>query len=71
MAQWLRFGPAQPVAAQAAIISLCARIIIATAAVIALMAFGKGSMEDALEDIRRQGTTKCHRPQHEADGKHQ
>src|SRR5437762_2265429 len=28
-----------------------------TAAVIALMAFGKGSMEDALEDIRRQGTT--------------
>src|SRR3954467_7604046 len=32
-------------------------IIIGTAAVIALMAFGKGSMEDALEDIRRQGTT--------------
>jgi ABC-type lipoprotein export system ATPase subunit/ABC-type antimicrobial peptide transport system permease subunit len=31
-------------------------IIIGTAAVIALMAFGKGSMEDALEDIRRQGT---------------
>src|SRR5437773_9583271 len=32
-------------------------IIIGTAAVISLMAFGKGSMEDALEDIRRQGTT--------------
>src|SRR2546429_5332090 len=32
-------------------------IIIGTAAVIALMAFGKGSMEDALADIRRQGTT--------------
>jgi ABC-type lipoprotein export system ATPase subunit/ABC-type lipoprotein release transport system permease subunit len=32
-------------------------IIIGTAAVIALMAFGKGSMADALEDIRRQGTT--------------
>jgi putative ABC transport system permease protein len=32
-------------------------IVIGTAAVIALMAFGKGSMEDALEDIRRQGTT--------------
>src|SRR5438105_14714306 len=32
-------------------------IIIATGAVIVLMAFGKGSMEDALEDIRRQGTT--------------
>src|SRR5438270_5420593 len=32
-------------------------IIIGTASVIALMAFGKGSMEDALEDIRRQGTT--------------
>src|SRR5262249_44706176 len=32
-------------------------IIIGTGAVIALMAFGKGSMEDALEDIRRQGTT--------------
>src|ERR1700745_2794416 len=32
-------------------------IIIGTAAVIALMAFGKGSMEDALGDIRRQGTT--------------
>ena len=32
-------------------------IIIGTAAVIALMAFGKGSMEDALEDIRQQGTT--------------
>src|ERR1700681_3860791 len=31
-------------------------IIIGTAAVIAMMAFGKGSMEDALEDIRRQGT---------------
>ena len=32
-------------------------IIIGTAAVIILMAFGKGSMEDALEDIRQQGTT--------------
>jgi putative ABC transport system permease protein len=32
-------------------------IIIGTGAVIILMAFGKGSMEDALEDIRRQGTT--------------
>jgi putative ABC transport system permease protein len=32
-------------------------IIIGTAAVIALMGFGKGSMEDALEDIRKQGTT--------------
>src|SRR5437660_10895761 len=32
-------------------------IIIGTSSVIALMAFGKGSMEDALEDIRRQGTT--------------
>jgi putative ABC transport system permease protein len=32
-------------------------IIIGTAAVIALMGFGKGSMEDALDDIRRQGTT--------------
>src|SRR5262249_14990063 len=33
-------------------------IIIGTASVIALMAFGRGSMEDALEDIRRQGTNK-------------
>ncbi len=32
-------------------------IIIGTAAVIALMGFGRGSMEDALEDIRRQGIT--------------
>jgi macrolide transport system ATP-binding/permease protein len=32
-------------------------IIIGTASVISLMAFGRGSMEDALEDIRRQGTT--------------
>jgi putative ABC transport system permease protein len=32
-------------------------IVIGTAAVIALMGFGKGSMEDALEEIRRQGTT--------------
>src|SRR5205085_2421039 len=32
-------------------------IIIGTAAVIILTAFGKGSMEDALEDIRQQGTT--------------
>lgn len=32
-------------------------IIIGTGAVIALMAFGEGSMHDALEDIRRQGAT--------------
>src|SRR5215469_7714308 len=32
-------------------------IIIGTGAVIILMAFGKGSMEDAMEDIRQQGTT--------------
>jgi putative ABC transport system permease protein len=32
-------------------------IIIGTAAVIALIAFGKGSMQDALEDIKRQGAT--------------
>jgi putative ABC transport system permease protein len=32
-------------------------IIIGTAAVIALMAFGEGSMRDALEDIKRQGAT--------------
>jgi len=32
-------------------------IIIGTAAVISLMAFGKGSMQDALEDIKRQGAT--------------
>lgn len=32
-------------------------IIIGTSAVIALMAFGEGSMQDALEDIRRQGAT--------------
>jgi putative ABC transport system permease protein len=32
-------------------------IIIGTSAVISLMAFGKGSMEDALDDIRSQGTT--------------
>src|SRR5918912_4466471 len=32
-------------------------IIIGTAAVIALMAFGKGSMQDALEDIKRLGAT--------------
>src|SRR6476620_10952944 len=32
-------------------------IIIGTAAVIALMAFGEGSMHDALEDIKRQGAT--------------
>ncbi len=31
-------------------------IIIGTSSVIALMAFGRGSMEAALEDIRRQGT---------------
>ena len=32
-------------------------IIIGTASVIALMAFGEGSMQDALEDIKRQGAT--------------
>jgi len=32
-------------------------IIIGTAAVISLMAFGEGSMQDALEDIKRQGLT--------------
>jgi putative ABC transport system permease protein len=32
-------------------------IIIGTAAVISLMAFGKGSMQDALDDIKRQGAT--------------
>jgi putative ABC transport system permease protein len=32
-------------------------IIIGTAAVISLMSFGKGSMHDALEDIKRQGAT--------------
>src|SRR5436305_9667275 len=32
-------------------------IIIGTAAVIALMAFGEGNMQDALEDIKRMGAT--------------
>src|SRR3954447_16102067 len=32
-------------------------IIIGTAAVISLMALGEGSMQDALEDIKRQGAT--------------
>src|SRR5215471_2070945 len=32
-------------------------IIIGTGAVITLMAFGEGSMQDALDDIRRQGAT--------------
>src|ERR1041385_1492486 len=32
-------------------------IIIGTGAVITLMAFGEGSMNDALEDIKRQGAT--------------
>ena len=32
-------------------------IIIGTMAVIMLMAFGEGSMQDALEDIKRQGAT--------------
>src|SRR3954453_3867077 len=32
-------------------------IIIGTAAVIALMAFGEGSMQDALDEIMRQGAT--------------
>src|SRR5437879_2751430 len=47
-------------------------IFIGTAAVIILMAFGKGSMEDALEDIRRQGTTnvivRSVKPSEEAQG---
>jgi putative ABC transport system permease protein len=32
-------------------------IVIGTGAVVALMAFGEGSMQDALDDIRRQGAT--------------
>src|ERR1700724_1036513 len=32
-------------------------IIIGTSAVIALMSFGEGSMQDALEDIKRLGAT--------------
>src|SRR5215831_18624677 len=32
-------------------------IVIGTGAVIALMAFGEGSMQDALEDIKRMGAT--------------
>src|SRR5947208_9721065 len=32
-------------------------IIIGTSAVISLMAFGEGSMQDALDDIKRQGAT--------------
>src|SRR5205814_7582765 len=32
-------------------------IIIGTSAVISLMAFGEGSMQDALADIKRQGAT--------------
>ncbi len=32
-------------------------IVIGTSAVIALMAFGEGSMQDALDDIKRQGAT--------------
>src|SRR5688500_5911685 len=32
-------------------------IIIGTGSVISLMAFGEGSMNDALEDIKRQGAT--------------
>src|SRR5438067_167361 len=32
-------------------------IIIGTSAVIALMAFGEGSMQDALDDIKRMGAT--------------
>src|SRR5688572_7153670 len=32
-------------------------IIIGTSSVIALMSFGEGSMQDALEDIKRQGAT--------------
>jgi putative ABC transport system permease protein len=35
-------------------------IIIGTAAVISLMAFGKGSMQDALDDIKRAGATSIH-----------
>ena len=41
-------------------------IIIGTGAVIALMAFGEGSMQDALEDIRRQGRDQHHRQQRQA-----
>src|SRR3954447_14239241 len=57
MAQQLCPGAAQSVAAQAAFDAVGSRHHHRTAAVISLMAFGKGSMEDALEDIRRQGTT--------------
>src|SRR3954454_23808178 len=32
-------------------------IILRTAAVLALVAFGEGAMDDALEDIKRQGAT--------------
>src|SRR5262249_48664715 len=35
-------------------------IIIGTGAVIVLMAVGEGTMQDALEDIRRQGATNIH-----------
>ena len=42
-------------------------IVIGTSAVIALMAFGKGSMQDALDDIKRQGATNIIVRSREAD----
>ncbi|MFO0927969.1 MAG: ABC transporter permease [Gemmataceae bacterium] len=48
---------AQPVAAQARAFLSVLGIIIGTGAVIALMAFGEGSMQDALDDIKRMGAT--------------
>src|SRR5437764_6489481 len=49
-------------------------IIIGTAAVIVLMAFGEGSMRDALEDIKRQGATNIMvmtvKPPPQAGGSH-
>ena len=47
-------------------------IIIGTAAVIAMMAFGEGSMQDALDDIMRQGATNIvvlsNKPQDDSSG---
>ena len=68
----LRQGPAQLVLALRslwlhklrAMLSVLG-IIIGTGAVISLMAFGEGSMQDALEDISR-GRDQHHRPQRQA-----
>src|SRR5262245_6406653 len=47
-------------------------IIIGTGAVISLMAFGEGSMKDALDDIKRQGATniiiKSEKPNEDSAG---